>query len=86
MWRSNFIRSFLMGICLCMGLQCVICMHGNLHWVHCFCSPGGGGDSAGPRTPTTLPPPPPPGAFGQQLVAKGVALRHPWAPKAPDAP
>ena len=28
---------------------------------------------------------PPPGAFGQQLVAKGVALRRPWAPKAPDA-
>ena len=48
----------------------------------------GGGDSAGPRTPTTLAPPPPPplGAFGQQLVAKGVALRRPWAPKAPDAP
>ena len=34
-----------------------------------------------------LPPPPPPlGAFGQQLVAKGVTLRRPWAPKAPDAP
>ena len=34
-----------------------------------------------------LPPPPPPlGAFGQQFVAKGVALRRPWAPKAPDAP
>ena len=33
-----------------------------------------------------LPPPPPLGAFGQQLVAKGVALRPPWAPKAPDAP
>ena len=32
-----------------------------------------------------LPPPPPLGAFGQQLVAKGVALRRPWAPKAPDA-
>ena len=32
------------------------------------------------------PPPPPLGAFGQQLVAKGVALRRPWAPKAPDAP
>ena len=32
------------------------------------------------------PPPPPLGAFGQQLVAKGVALRPPWAPKAPDAP
>ena len=45
---------------------------------------GGGGDSAGPGTPTT-PAPPPPGAFGQQLVAKGVALRRPWAPKAPDA-
>ena len=37
----------------------------------------GGGDSAGPRTPTTPAPPPPPlGAFGQQLVAKGVALRR----------
>ena len=48
---------------------------------------GGGGDSAGPRTPTTPAPPPPPlGAFGQQLVAKGVALRRPWAPKAPDDP
>ena len=47
----------------------------------------GGGNSAGPRTPTIPAPPPPPlGAFGQQLVAKGVALRHPWAPKAPDAP
>ena len=44
----------------------------------------GGGDSAGPRTPTT--PAPPPGAFGQQLVANGVALRRPWEPKAPDAP
>ena len=32
-----------------------------------------------------LPPPPPLGVFGQQLVAKGVALRRPWAPKAPDA-
>ena len=51
---------------------------------------GGGGDSAGPGTPTTPAPPPPRpppplGAFGQQLVAKGVALRRPWAPKAPDA-
>ena len=47
----------------------------------------GGGDSAGPGTPTTPAPPPPspPGAFGQQLVAKGVALKPPWAPKAPDA-
>ena len=36
--------------------------------------------------PPPPPPPPPPGAFGQQLVAKGVALRRPWAPKAPDAP
>ena len=33
-----------------------------------------------------LPPPPPLGAYGQQLVAKGVALRRPWAPKAPDDP
>ena len=45
----------------------------------------GGGDSAGPGTPTTPAPPPPLGAFGQQLVAKGVALRPPWAPKVPDA-
>ena len=36
--------------------------------------------------PCPPPPPPPLGAFGQQLVAKGVALRRPWAPKAPDAP
>ena len=55
------------------------CMLGTKVW-----PPGGGGDSAGPRTPTT--PPPPLGAFGQQLVAKGVALRRPRAPKAPDAP
>ena len=49
--------------------------------------PPGVGDSAGPRTPTTPAPPPPPlGAFGQQLVAKAVALKHPLAPKAPDAP
>ena len=47
---------------------------------------GGGGDSAGPRTPTTPAPPPPLGASGQQLVAKGVTLRRPWAPKAPNAP
>ena len=48
--------------------------------------PGGGGrgDYTAPRTPTT--PPPPLGASGQRLVAKGVALRCPWAPKAPDAP
>ena len=31
-------------------------------------------------------PPPPHGASGQHLVAKGAALRSPWAPKAPDAP
>ena len=48
---------------------------------------GGGGDSAGPRTPTTPAPPPPLlGAFSQRLVAKGVALRRPWAAKVPDAP
>ena len=53
--------------------------------------PGGGG--AIPRVlgrQLPLPPPPPSprplGASGQQLVAKGVALRRPWAPKAPDAP
>ena len=54
-----------------------------------FSGTHGGDDSAGPRTPTTPAPPPPPpplGAFGQQLVAKGVALRRPWPPKAPDAP
>ena len=46
----------------------------------------GGGDSVGPRTPTILAPPPPPlGASGQELVAKGVALSSPWAPKGPDA-
>ena len=33
-----------------------------------------------------LPPPPPLGDFGQQLVAKGVALGRQWPPKAPDAP
>ena len=36
MWRSDFIQSFIMGNCSCVGLQCVICMHGNLHWVHWF--------------------------------------------------
>ena len=46
---------------------------------------GHGGGGATPRVLTTPAPPPPPGAFGQQLVAKGVALRRPWAPKAPDA-
>ena len=47
----------------------------------------GGGGGATPRVlGRQLPPPPPLGAFGQQLVAKGVALRRPWAPKAPDAP
>ena len=45
--------------------------------------PGGG---ATPRVLGRQLPPPPLGAFGQQLVAKGVALRPPWAPKAPDAP
>ena len=52
--------------------------------LHVFSPGGGGGDSAAPRTPTT--PPPPLGASSQQLVAKGVALRRPWAPKAPDTP
>ena len=42
---------------------------------------GGWGHSTGPRTPTI---PPPLGASGQQLVAKGATLRHPWAPKAPE--
>ena len=52
--------------------------HGPLTW--------GEGDCAAPRTPTTPPPPLPLlGASGQQLVAKGVALRHPWAATAPDA-
>ena len=35
--------------------------------------------TAGGATPRVL-------GRGQQLVAKGVALRRPWAPKAPDAP
>ena len=40
----------------------------------------------GRQLPLPPPPPPPQGAFGQQLVAKGVTLRRAWAPKAPDAP
>ena len=63
---------------------------------HCPCHPHicppltlppplhGGADSAGPRTPTT--PPPPREALGQQLVAKGAALRSQWAPDAPWVP
>ena len=47
--------------------------------------PGGGGGATLRLLGRQLPPPPL-GAFGQQLVAKGVALRRPWAPKAPDAP
>ena len=51
----------------------------------CLALTGGGG--ATPRVlGRQLPPPPPQRAFGQQLVAKGVALRRPWAPKALDAP
>ena len=46
----------------------------------------GGGRGATPRVlRRQLPPPPPLGASGQQLVAKGAALRSPWAPKASDA-
>ena len=52
--------------------------------------PGGGGGATprvlGRQLPLPPPAPSPLGAFGQQLVAKGVALRRPWAPKAPDAP
>ena len=67
--------------------HCVQDVRYNPVWGLLQMQPGqhpGGGDSAGPRTPTT--PPPPLGAFSQQLVAKGVAPRRPWAPKAPDAP
>ena len=47
----------------------------------------GGGRGATPRVlGRQLPLPPPRGASGQQLVAKGAALRSPWAPKAPDTP
>ena len=43
--------------------------------------PGGGGGAITPAPP----PLPPLGASRQQLVAKGVTLRRPWTPKAPDA-
>ena len=43
---------------------------------------GVGGDSAGPEADASYPSLPR-GASGQQLVAKGVAIRSPWAPKAP---
>ena len=61
---------------------------GGVKIVKCFHLPhstGGGG--ATPRVlGRQLPLPAPPlGAFSQQLVAKGVTLRRPWAPKAPDA-
>ena len=46
--------------------------------------PGGGGGATPRVLGRQLPLPPPP--FGQQLVAKAVAPRRPWAPKAPDAP
>ena len=53
-----------------------------------FIGPTGGATPRilGRQLPLPPPPPPPLGAFGQQLVAKGVALGRPWAPKAPDAP
>ena len=41
---------------------------------------GGGGRLRGSWDANYPCPPPPLGAFGQQLVAKGVALRPPWAP------
>ena len=47
--------------------------------------PGGGGTQRVPGRQLPLPPPFW-AASGQQLVAKGAALRSPRAPKAPDAP
>ena len=57
-------------------------------WVLSMAHGGGGATpwALGRQLPLPPPPHPPLGAFGQQLVAKGVALRHPLAPKAPDAP
>ena len=40
----------------------------------------GGGGRLRESWDAKYPCPPPLGAFGQQLVAKGVALRRPWAP------
>ena len=61
--------------------------HKGHHWFVFVidCTTGGGGRLRGSWDANYPCPPPPLGAFGQQLVAKGVALRRPWAPKAPDA-
>ena len=47
---------------------------------------GSGGGGLRSSEDANYPSPPPPRASGQHLVAKGVALRRPWAPKAPEAP
>ena len=85
------------GCVLLLGLPCIdrgtcgLCkawdVMRNLPWL-LQCPPGGAIPRVlGRQLPLPPPPPPPPlGAFGQQLVAKGVAPRRPWAPKAPDAP
>ena len=71
--------------CCAMPFPCCIPRSGR--WASCCVAAPGGGGGATPRVlGRQLPLPPPLGAFGQQLVAKGAALRRPWAPKAPDAP
>ena len=73
-------------------LQCTATLpRGSGQWNSCIllphCLPGGGGGATPRVLGRQLPPPPPRlGPFGQRLVAQGVALRRPWAPKSPHAP
>ena len=60
---------------------------GNLHFFrNPSVAPTVGGGLRGSQDANYPRSPPPLGAFGQKLVAKGVALGRRWAPKAPNAP
>ena len=74
--RVSLLLGVVLGRCFCTA------PHSNLAFL-----PGGGGGATPRVLGRQLPLPPHPlGVSGQQLVAEGVALRCPWAPKAPDAP